>query len=394
VILAFEPNSANLLNAGYISAGALAVNPDRWTTRNTGPSKRWWHSAIWTGTEMIVWGGGAGIFLNDGGRYNPTANSWQPVSLANAPSGRWYHKAVWTGSEMLIWGGRDNFFSNIGNKSDGGRYNPVSNSWNPINTEGAPAARSQNAMIWTGTEMLVWGGLGQGAANLNTGGRYDPVRNSWSPISTNGAPQARLDMAAVWTGEEMIIWGGGDLVAADRLGQVFANGARYRPSADTWSPVSTNGAPAAGAGPLAVWTGHEMIVWGGFDYRTGQTFTGGARYNPATDTWSAVSPTDVLGPRAHEGSAVWTGTEMIIWGGERAIPFHIWGDGARYNPGSDSWTQITSENAPSARLAHTAVWTGQSMLVFGGYNNETGAGELNSNHSWTPGSSIYLYQRP
>ena len=52
---------------------------------------------------MIVWGGQNPGFLNDGGRYNPTSNSWTPTG--KTPTPRRYHAAVWTGSEMIIWGG-------------------------------------------------------------------------------------------------------------------------------------------------------------------------------------------------------------------------------------------------------------------------------------------------
>lgn len=32
---------------------------------------------------------------------------WQTTSTANAPSARRYHTAVWTGQKMLVWGGYD-----------------------------------------------------------------------------------------------------------------------------------------------------------------------------------------------------------------------------------------------------------------------------------------------
>ena len=58
---------------------------------------------------MIVWGGyGNGSSLNDGGRYNPAANSWTAVTTNGAPAARAMHTAVWTGSEMIVWGGVDN----------------------------------------------------------------------------------------------------------------------------------------------------------------------------------------------------------------------------------------------------------------------------------------------
>lgn len=87
---------------------------------------------------MILWGGFDGSFnnLNSGGRYNPSTNSWTPTSTTNAPTPREAHTAVWTGSEMVVWGGTD-----LGVHSDtGGRYNPASNSWTATNTTNAPSA--------------------------------------------------------------------------------------------------------------------------------------------------------------------------------------------------------------------------------------------------------------
>jgi hypothetical protein len=57
---------------------------------------------VWTGSEMIVWGGTADT---TGGRYNPKADTWTDTSTVNAPAARSNHTAVWTGSEMIVWGG-------------------------------------------------------------------------------------------------------------------------------------------------------------------------------------------------------------------------------------------------------------------------------------------------
>src|SRR5439155_20893762 len=123
------------------------------------PSPRQRHTAVWSGSEMLIWGGGdQGVFLNNGGRYKPATDTWQPITLYGAPSGRWDHGAVWTGKEMLVWGGRANFLTSGGNLGDGGRYDPATDSWKPIAMAGAPSPRSVFACVWTGTEMLVWGG--------------------------------------------------------------------------------------------------------------------------------------------------------------------------------------------------------------------------------------------
>jgi hypothetical protein len=56
---------------------------------------------------MIVWGGYGGTYFDPGGRYNPGMNSWTATSTTNAPDGRYSPTAVWTGSQMIVWGGTD-----------------------------------------------------------------------------------------------------------------------------------------------------------------------------------------------------------------------------------------------------------------------------------------------
>ena len=60
---------------------------------------------------MIIWGGSLMVrtILNTGGRYNPSTDSLDPTSISNAPTARADHTAVWTGSEMIVWGGDDVF---------------------------------------------------------------------------------------------------------------------------------------------------------------------------------------------------------------------------------------------------------------------------------------------
>ena len=77
---------------------------------------------------MIVWGGLDGFGdVNTGGRYNPSTNSWTATSTAIAPSGRYFHTAVWTGTEMIVSGGYS--FSLDSELNTGGRYNPSTNTW-------------------------------------------------------------------------------------------------------------------------------------------------------------------------------------------------------------------------------------------------------------------------
>jgi dockerin type I repeat protein len=171
------------------------------------PVSRAYHTAAWSGSEMIVWGGNdSSNYFNTGGRYNPSADSWTATNTTNAPLGRHFHKAVWSGSEMIVWAGTDSSFNPF---NTGGRYNSGTDSWIATDTTNAPSGRYGHTAVWIGGEMIVWGGYGFGIYS-NTGARYNPGIDSWTATSTTNAPTGRAAHTAVWTGSEMIVWGGED----------------------------------------------------------------------------------------------------------------------------------------------------------------------------------------
>src|SRR5439155_192379 len=70
LVLSQTENNSSLINAGYVKIGATQVG-DVWQERTNGtpPVGRWQHTAVWTGSEMIIWGGrNDNSLLNDGGR--------------------------------------------------------------------------------------------------------------------------------------------------------------------------------------------------------------------------------------------------------------------------------------------------------------------------------------
>jgi N-acetylneuraminic acid mutarotase len=344
-----------LPNISDLSGGCIG---NTWTPTNlTGaPDGRVSHTAVWTGSEMIVWGGDTCFLscdVNTGGRYNPSTDSWTATSTANAPDGRHSHTAVWTGTEMIVWGG---FSLGIGDLNTGGRYNPAIDSWTATSTANAPNARSFHTAVWTGSEMIVWGGEDLVGTCFNTGGRYDPGTDSWMATSAANAADAREGHTAVWTDNEMIVWGG--------LDQNFVRlntGGKYNPITDNWTATSTTNAPDARSGHTAIWTGSQMIVWGGGNGSV--PFNTGARYDPGTNSWTATSTGDA--PVARGGhTSIWTGSQMIVWGGSDFS--HALNTGGRYYPDLDRWASTSTANAPFARAFFTAVWTGSEMVIWGG----------------------------
>jgi N-acetylneuraminic acid mutarotase len=320
------------------------------------------HIAANIGGEMIIFGGSMGTSLGSdltdtGYIYNPVVNTWRPINTVDAPSPRIFDNSgtvqsyPWTGAELIIWGGKG---ANGAHLSNGARYNPATDTWIPMSNMNAPLARDGNLMLWTGSEILVWGGRSTEGARLDSGARYNPATDTWATITTVNAPTAREQFNAVWTGTEMIVWGGFD-------GGITSTGGRYNPTTDTWTTTSTTAAPAL-QNHVAVWTGEEMIIWGGFN---GGNSAVGARYNPAADSWTLLPASPLSARRRHSG--VWTGSQLVLWagGGGGVGDFGI-GDGGLYDLQSNSWTLISEVNDPTDRLAHTSIWTGTEVIFFGG----------------------------
>jgi N-acetylneuraminic acid mutarotase len=325
---------------------------------------RIFHTAIWTGTHMIVWGGDdQSFFVNTGGRYDPTAGTWTPTSTTDAPAPRIGHTAVWAGTQMIIWGGSGN---------TGGRYNPTTDTWAPTSTASAPTGRISHTAVWSGTQMIIYGGF-SGSSRLYTGGRYDPATNLWSHTSDPpfDFPAGRDGHTAVWSGTQMIIYGGSN--GTNRL----YTGGRYDPATDAWSPISSPvDWPAGRDGHTAVWAGTRMIVWGGVG---GNYLNSGGLYDPSTDSWAPTSTTDAPSARSVH-TAVWAETQMVVWGGSGGSHLDT---GGLYDPTTDTWRPTTTTGAPAARYYHTAIWTGTEMIVWGGAGGA--GGYLSSGGLYTPG---------
>jgi len=353
------------------------------------PYRRYNHSAVWTGTEMIIWGGfnngTSSYYTTDGARYNPTTDTWTAMSDVNSPAGVQSGTAVWTGTEMIVWGGEGPLGTQL---NTGGRYNPTTDTWTPTSTSGAvPTGRVYHSAVWTGTEMIIWGGATL-TGFTNTGGRYNPATDSWTAtsIGTN-VPVARTYPTAVWTGVYVVVWGG-----SNGAGGVTTNtGGRYNPATDAWLATSVGpGVPTARMYHTAIWSGAAMIVWGG---SANSSFTSntntGSRYDPSANTW-AVTSTGLNVPALRAGHvALWTGTEMIVWGGHNTNQFDFLNTGGRYNPGTDSWTATPVTAAtPVARAAFKGVWSGTELIVWGGSAQnaiEGSGGRLNlATGVWTP----------
>ncbi len=377
LVLSETAANANFAAAGYVNIGTVQTG-NTWEETNpfVPPETRSDYSMVWTGNELIVWGGvTSGVPLSVGRRHNPTNNFWSAISDVNAPQARSQHTAVWTGTEMIIWGGS---FSAVELPlNTGARYNPASNSWTPMSTNNAPSGRRGHTAIWTGSEMIVWGGGQSTFEQFNDGARYNPATDTWAPLPAVGSPGARWNHTAVWTGNEMLVWGGLSGVSG------LNTGGRYNALNNTWASITTANTPTSRQGHTAVWTGNEMVIWGGIS-GSSPLITGG-RYDPVANTWVSGGTTTANAPTEREKHfAFWTGSRMIVWGG-RTGTTHF-NTGGAYSPVDNTWSPISLEGAPQFSTTHTAVWTGNEMRVWGA------PGESPRLWTYRPGRVLYLFQ--
>lgn len=376
--------------------------PKGWITMATPPTGfegRFRSSAVWTGKEAIFWGG-YGAYSSttstyarkNGAAYNVLADTWRLVDSTTLPSvlstgpGRYDHSAVWSGTQMVIWGGCETTYSYIyygcyssygTPKGDGGLYDPATDKWTAMAS--APiAARSGVKAVWSSTtnEMLIWGGFNQ-TCNSTTyacadGAAYSPSTNTWRVLPA--APIAgRWGNSVVWTGTEMIVWGGsqGTPSSGSPGTTTLKDGARFDPKTNVWTKFPDPGVDIdSRVDFVAEWSGKELLVYGGWGI--GTTSYGkntGARYTPGGSWTSFKVPADSdfsAGGGKRYGAGSWFfGGKLYVFGGSGTSTTAI-GGGATYDPATDTWAAADTTDAPTSRSRPQVVWTGKEAVIWGG----------------------------
>jgi hypothetical protein len=168
----------------------------------------------------------------------------------------------------------------------------------------------------------------------------------------------------VWTGREVVTWGGGVITTGQMYPSPVANGAVYDPAKDSWRSMAQLGAPGLYPGFSAVWNGNELLVWGGITKAIFTEPRPGAAYSPKDDKWRPLS-TRGQPPTRGSHVAVWTGHQMIIAAGSsNGIPGPF---AAAYDPAADRWSDVPDppQMAPAPIADPWGCWSGREFLFFG-----------------------------
>jgi hypothetical protein len=325
------------------------------------------HSAVWTGREMVIWGGYLDADpLIDGAAYDPAARTWRKVPAAPL-SPRYDPGAFWTGQEMVVFGG-----STLENDmlADGAAWNPATNAWRrlPVSPLGP---RDSAVVAWAGDRLVVWGGstvLPSDAADdavtemRNDGAAWVAASNSWVPVAAAPIP-SRSGAESVWAGNRLVVTGGSHEGDDDDR----TDGAALDPVSGAWTAIAARPAPGSCGFEIpcaGVWTGTVALFP-----------ASGLAYDPAGDRWSTLAPYEGEDGQVTGEATVWADGRMLVWGtstnaSDDGLSDDDGGDGpplrgGMYDPVANRWRPFPA-GPLSARILQRAVWTGHDMLVWGG----------------------------
>ncbi len=170
---------------------------------------------------------------------------------------------------MLVWGAEEFVSGVVASTDTGAELDPTTLTWRNIpDTFIAPR---QSVAVWTGSELLVWGGQSpEGKTIFNGGELYNPATRTWKTMSIRYAPEGRtLASTTIVIGPNgadprVVVWGGIDtsVDGPNPAAGILYDGSIYNVATDNWTQLP-KGILSPRIGAAMVWTGHELIVWGG-----------------------------------------------------------------------------------------------------------------------------------
>lgn len=286
----------------------------RWTKLPLPPQVRDGAAFVSTQSQVLAWGGCDPAIVDgceataDGFQFDPTTRTWSALPPAPRPGAYW--RGVWTGTEAIFFK-----VATVG-RLGGVAYDPASAGWRPIRV--APISRRYPAaLVWTGAEVIVWGGGRPSSDAPRQGAAYDPAADTWRRIAD--APIGLNLASGMWTGEEMLVFGS-LLDRRNRAATKFSVGAAYQPAADEWRKLPrSNLSPQATS---AVWLEGRMVAW---DYEVRSQ-----EYDPVSNRWTSRMKMPFRFDECYPDSVVVRHLVFAFFCGRAAL----------YSVDTHTWTQL------------------------------------------------------
>jgi hypothetical protein len=214
-----------------------------------------------------------------------------------------------------------------------------------------------------------------------------PATISVGPDGTAALPPLPLaprgNAAILWSGSQIVVWGGDDESASND--PAFVDGAVYSPSTGGWRVMSPSPLPATTATPIGVATSDGVVF-----VRDRAT----AEWQPATDTWrplpdapGKVSDLTAVGSllvsvsanaaldlasgswrtlpaqplELQRVAAASTGRELVAFGATNAL--FTSAAGMAFDPSTGQWRRLPDPGPSLGAAALAASWDGQRVVV-------------------------------
>ncbi|XES77527.1 MAG: Kelch repeat-containing protein [Candidatus Bathyarchaeia archaeon] len=259
--------------------------PDSWSTAAPMPTNRWQFGVTVVNQKIYAVGGMADspsgpVRLNTTEEFDPATNTWttkQPMPFPTVPLSRFSFGVTSVGGKVYAFG-VDNYSEPVAVEVL--VYDPVVDQWE--NKVALPLDASAETIVIAnavGDKIYVMGNSDSGLFNQE----YDPATQTWA---TKATPQiSPVGCSSCVSDGKIYLLGEALNPEADTTSLQV-----YNPQTDTWSslaPLSSlmslsSGSAAATSGVNAL---RRLYFFGTFNGSTGAGFM----YDPATDSWSAIS---------------------------------------------------------------------------------------------------------
>ena len=235
--------------------------------------------------------------------------------------------------------------------------------------------------VWTGTEVLVVGGY-SGALGYKpelNGYAFDPDAGTIRDVAPIPAEEDWSPAEMVWAdGRALLV---GSPLYRDDLDDYTPTIYEYDAEADSWSELTQVAGNDTAIGSV-VWTGSELLMFGGENNAWSSEIKS---YSPRDDAW-AIPDFEI--EKVEDSAGVWTGSEALFLGGyaHEAVDTFMT---ARYTP-SDGWTTPAPPELPWV-TGHELLWTGSEVALVGG---NAGPGHFGSIPLYDPATDTWRMSPP